>query len=52
MEKIYPVVDSVETLEKAIERVRNAQKKFAEYTQEQVVAIFKAVASSANKARI
>ena len=52
MEKIYPVVDSVETLEKAIERVRNAQKKFAEYTQEQVDAIFKAAASAANKARI
>ena len=51
MEKIYPVVDSVETLEKTIDRVRNAQKKFAEYTQEQVDAIFKAAASAANKAR-
>ena len=40
MEKIYPVVDSVETLEKTIDRVRNAQKKFAEYTQEQVATIF------------
>ncbi len=52
MEKNYPIVDSVETLESAIERVRNAQKKFAEYTQEQVDAIFKAAATAANCARI
>ena len=52
MEKNYPVVDSVETLEAAIERVRAAQKKFATYTQEQVDAIFKAAATAANQARI
>ena len=52
MEKNYPVVDSVETLEAAIERVRAAQRKFATYTQEQVDAIFKAAATAANQARI
>ena len=52
MEKNYPIVDSVETLEAAIERVRAAQKKFATYTQEQVDAIFKAAATAANQARI
>ena len=52
MEKNYPVVDSVETLEAAIARVRAAQRKFATYTQEQVDAIFKAAATAANQARI
>ena len=52
MEKNYPIVDSVETLEAAIERVRAAQKKFATYTQEQVDEIFKAAATAANQARI
>ena len=52
MEKNYSIVDSVETLEAAIERVRAAQKKFATYTQEQVDAIFKAAATAANQARI
>lgn len=46
------VIDSVESLESAIARVREAQKKFATYTQEQVDAIFKAAAIAANKARI
>ena len=52
MEKIYLVVDSVEKLEEAIARTREAQKKFAAYTQEQVDKIFLAAASAANKARI
>ena len=52
MEKNYLVVDSVEKLEEAIARTREAQKKFATYTQEQVDAIFLAAASAANKARI
>ncbi len=52
MEKNYPIVDSVETLEAAIARVRAAQRKFATYTQEQVDAIFKAAATAANQARI
>ena len=46
------IVDSVETLESAIARVREAQKKFATYTQEQVDEIFKAAAIAANQARI
>ena len=33
-EKNYPVVDSVETLLQAIERVKKAQEVFATYTQE------------------
>ena len=52
MEKNYLVVDSVEKLEEAIARTREAQKKFATYTQEQVDKIFLAAASTANKARI
>ncbi len=52
MEKTYSIVDSVEALEAAIERVRAAQRKFAEYTQEQVDAIFKAASTAANQARI
>ena len=50
--KTYEIVDSVEKLEEAIARVRNAQKIFATYTQEQVDKIFLAAASAANKARI
>ena len=46
------IVDSVETLESTIARVREAQKKFATYTQEQVDEIFKAAAIAANQARI
>ena len=30
MKKIYPVIDSAEALEKALERVRAAQKKICE----------------------
>ena len=53
MEKnIYPIVDSVETLEEAIASVRAAQNEFAKYTQEQVDEIFKAAAIAANKQRI
>lgn len=50
--KKYEVVDGVEALEAAIARARAAQRKFAEYTQEQVDKIFLAAASAANKARI
>ncbi len=45
-------VDNVEALEKTIARVKEAQKKFALYTQEQVDKIFKAAAIAANHARI
>jgi len=48
----YPMVDSVESLESAISRVREAQKMFATFTQEQVDRIFTAAAMAANKARI
>ncbi len=51
-EKIYNVTDSVETLEATIARVREAEKKYATYTQEQVDAIFLAAAIAADKARI
>lgn len=45
-------VDSVETLEEMLRRVREAQKQYAGYTQEQVDAIFRAAAIAANQARI
>ena len=48
----YPIVDSVETLEEALARVRNAQTQYAQYTQEQVDRIFFAAATAANKMRI
>ena len=48
----YLIVDSVEKLEEAIARTREAQKVFATYTQNQVDKIFLAAASAANKARI
>ena len=50
--KTYQIVDSVEKLEEAIVRTREAQKVFATYTQQQVDKIFLAAASAANKARI
>lgn len=36
MAKEYPIVDSVESFETALARVRAAQKVYATYTQEQV----------------
>ncbi len=48
----YEIVDSTEKLQAAFARVREAQKIFAEYTQEQVDKIFLAAASAANKQRI
>ena len=50
--KEYGIVDSVEKLEETIASVRKAQKKFAEYTQEQVDKIFLAAATAADRARI
>ena len=52
METNYSFVDSVEKLEEAIARVREAQKIFATYSQAQVDKIFLAAASAADKARI
>ena len=48
----YDICDSVEKLEEQIKRVREAQKIFSTYTQEQVDKIFLACAIAANKARI
>ncbi|MBR6407291.1 MAG: bifunctional acetaldehyde-CoA/alcohol dehydrogenase [Clostridia bacterium] len=45
-------VDSVEKLEKALKRLKSAQKRFAAYSQEQVDKIFFAAATAANRARI
>ena len=52
MAKEYPIVDSVESFEAALARVRAAQKVYATYTQEQVDKIFKAAALAANNMRI
>jgi len=46
------VVDNVETLKLRIEEVKEAQRKFATYTQEQVDEIFLAAASAVAKYRI
>ena len=48
----YETVDSVPKLEEVIRRVREAQARFSEYTQEQVDKIFLAAATAANRARI
>ena len=48
----YEIIDSVESLEKAIISVKNAQKEYAKFTQEKVDEIFKAAAIAANKMRI
>ena len=48
----YETVDSVETLLRAMARLKAAQKVFATYTQEQVDRIFLAAATAADQARI
>ena len=45
-------VDSIEALQKTIEKVRKAQQEFAKYTQEQVDKIFQSAAIAANQNRI
>ena len=50
--KNYEIVDSVEKLEAALSQVRQAQREFATYTQEQVDRIFLAAATAANQQRI
>jgi acetaldehyde dehydrogenase/alcohol dehydrogenase len=50
--KNYPLVDSVEMLEKRLAQVRKAQQEYATFTQEQVDKIFLAAASAANRERI
>jgi len=51
-EKTYGIVDGVDALERKLAEIREAQTRFATYTQEQVDKIFLAAASAANKARI
>lgn len=46
------IVDTVDALEKKIDKVRKAQQIFSTYTQEQVDKIFTAAAIAANQARI
>ena len=46
------IVDSIENLDLVLDRVREAQKEFSKYTQEQVDRIFKDAAIAANQARI
>ncbi len=46
------LIDNVDKLKRAIDRVKNAQKEFSKYTQEQVDKIFFEAAIAANKARI
>lgn len=52
MEKDNVQISDAEKLQQIIARVREAQKKFSTYTQEQVDKIFVAAASAANKERI
>jgi len=52
MSKERNIIDSVESLEQEIEKVRQVQKEFATFSQEQVDKIFLAAASAANKERI
>ncbi|MGM9637759.1 MAG: bifunctional acetaldehyde-CoA/alcohol dehydrogenase [Eubacteriales bacterium] len=52
MENKYTIVDSVESFEIALAKVREAQKIYATYTQEQVDKIFYAASVAANQARI
>ena len=50
--KATGIIDNVEALEAKMRAMREAQKIFATYTQEQVDAIFLAAATAANQARI
>ena len=43
------IIDSTEALEKALVRVRKAQKEYSLFTQEQVDKIFFAAASAARR---
>ncbi len=48
----YEIVENTETFERMLQRVREAQKIYASYTQEQVDEIFRAAAMAANFQRI
>ena len=51
-QNVPAIVDSVEALEAKMQAMREAQKVFATFTQEQVDKIFYEAASAANKLRI
>ena len=51
-DKKVALVDSLESLQAKLAKVREAQAKYATYTQEQVDAIFRAAALAANAQRI
>ena len=48
----YSIVETVEDLEKLIDKVKKAQLEFATYSQEKVDKIFASAAIAANKMRI
>ena len=50
--KEYPIVENTQSFKEALARVREAQRVFATYTQEQVDKIFLAAATAANRARL
>ena len=52
MNKIPDIIDTAEALSLKMNAMKEAQKKFASYSQEQVDKIFKAAAIAANKMRI
>ena len=52
MSKNYEIVDSIESLQNTITKVKKAQAEFAKFSQEQVDKIFLAAATAANQARI
>ena len=49
---LHEEVNDIDSLNKAIQRVRKAQKEYGEFNQEQVDRIFEAVAIATNMARI
>ncbi|MGX8698547.1 MAG: bifunctional acetaldehyde-CoA/alcohol dehydrogenase, partial [bacterium] len=51
-ENVTPLVSDAESFEAMLTRVREAQRKFATYTQAEVDAIFRAAALAANRARV
>ena len=51
-QKAVPLVDNLDALNEKLRQVREAQRAFATYTQEQVDNIFYAAAMAANRQRI
>ena len=52
MSRDYDIVDSIESLEKAMQRIRKAQQEYGKFSQEQVDKIFQEAAIAADQARI